>query len=223
LPDYFVARYPLTVAQFGAFVEDTRFQVGDRNCLRDAPNHPVRWVSFHEALAYCRWLTDTLRTAEFTPLPLREHLAAGWVITLPSEAEWEKAARGTDGRIYPWGDTFKASNANGNDSRLGTTSPVGLFPNGASPCGALDMSGNVWEWTRSLWGTDGKLSFRYPYEPRDAKRENLEASDDVWQVLRGGAFVDSGGFLRAAKRYWGSPGRRYNHFGFRVAFSRLRS
>jgi formylglycine-generating enzyme required for sulfatase activity len=103
LPEFCVARYPVTVAQFRVFVEKSGFAVGDSRCLRGVPNHPVVWVSWHEALAYCRWLTDTLRSSDATPHDLRARLAEGWVVTLPSEAEWEKAARGTDGRVYPWG------------------------------------------------------------------------------------------------------------------------
>jgi formylglycine-generating enzyme required for sulfatase activity len=224
LPDYYIARYPVTVAQFRAFVEDTRFEVGDPDCLRGVPNHPVAWVSFNEALAYCRWLTDKLRLQEWTPSALRERLTDGWVITLPSEAEWEKAARGRDGRIYPWGNEFDASRVNGRETGLGSASAVGLFPGGVSPCGALDMSGNVWEWTRSLWGKDfDKPSHKYPYRPDDARRENLEAEDDVLRVLRGGSFSVSENFLRAAFRSWNDPGNRFDFVGFRLVSSRLRS
>jgi formylglycine-generating enzyme required for sulfatase activity len=144
LPDYYIARYPVTVAQFRAFVEDAPIDVGDRD-LGAVPNHPVVRVSFDEALAYSRWLTEKLRAAGWTLPVVRARLADGWVMTLPSEAEWEKAARGGDRRIYPWGDEFKVSNANSGRTGLGTTSAVGLFPAGASPCGAHDMSGNVWE------------------------------------------------------------------------------
>ena len=223
LTEYYIARYPVTVAQFRAFVEDAQFRLTDPNCLRGVANHPVRRVSFHDALAYCRWLTERLRAVESTPGPLGERLADGWVITLPSEAEWEKAARGNDGRIYPWGDAFNASNANGRHTALRRTSAVGLFRDGASPCGALDMSGNVWEWTRSLWGQDlQKPSFIYPYEPGDAERENLEAPEHLMRVLRGASYLGTEGGLRAASRGRNTPDNRDDGLGFRAVSTRLR-
>lgn len=162
LPDFYIARYPVTVAQFRAFVDDTRFEIEDRSCLRGVQNHPVVSVSFREAHAYCRWLTEKLRSLESTPSAFQEKLANGWAITLPSEAEWEKVARGRDARIYAWGNEFIVANANSMEAGLGTTSTVGLFPDGASPYGALDMCGNVWEWTRSLYWVDpGKTRYTY--------------------------------------------------------------
>jgi formylglycine-generating enzyme required for sulfatase activity len=224
LPEFWIARYPVTVAQLGAFFSDADFQVGDRDSLRGVPNHPVVLVSWHEALAYCEWLTQKLRSSPWAPADLRARLEDGWVITLPSEAEWEKAARGADGRIYPWGDEFDQSKANGLGAGLRTTSAVGLFLEGASPCGALDMSGNVWEWTRSLWEKDvEKPAFTYPYHPGDLERERLDAPDGVRRVVRGGSFYDTEYALRVAFRLRGSPGFRGGYIGFRVVSSRLRS
>lgn len=224
LPLFYASRYPVTVAQFRAFVEDAQFQVKVPDCLRGVPNHPVVLVSFHEALAYCRWLTDKLEAAEWTPSPLRERLADEWVITLPSEAQWEKAARGEDGRTYPWGDEFNASRANGGETGLETTSAVGLFPGGASPSECLDMSGNVWEWTCSLWGKDIMTpSHLYPYDPGDVSREALDAPDDVLRVVRGGSFDGSEHPLRAAYRGGITPDLRNVLAGFRLVFFRLRS
>jgi formylglycine-generating enzyme required for sulfatase activity len=104
LPRYYIARYPVTVAQFRAFTEESGYQPEDEDSLRGLPNHPVVNMNWYEALKYCEWLTERLREWEGTPEPLATLLRRGsWRVTLPSEAEWEKAARGTDGRIYPRG------------------------------------------------------------------------------------------------------------------------
>ena len=105
LPRYYIARYPVTVAQFRAFVDASGYTPEDEDSLHGLLNHPVVNITWYEALKYCQWLTERLREWEGTPEPLASLLRQeGWQVTLPSEAEWEKAARGTDGRLYPWGD-----------------------------------------------------------------------------------------------------------------------
>jgi formylglycine-generating enzyme required for sulfatase activity len=143
-------------------------------------------------------------------------------VTLPSEAEWGKAARGDeDGRIYPWGNQADPNCANYSDTSIRTTSAVGAFPDGASPYGLLDLSGNVYEWTRSLWGKNrSEPDFKYPYDPGDG-RENVNASREVRRVRRGGAFSLTSRFLRCASRYRNLPNRRYDLDGFRVCVSPL--
>jgi formylglycine-generating enzyme required for sulfatase activity len=218
LPTYYIARYPVTVAQFRAFVEDSGYEPRDSDSLRGVDNHPVRYVTWYDALAYCDWLTQKLREWEKTPEPLATLLREdGWVVTLPSEAEWEKATRGSeDNRRYPWGKETDPNRANYDDTGIGTTSAVGCFPGGGSPCGAEDLSGNVWEWTRSLWGTSwSEPDFGYPYDPADG-RENLEAGDDVRRVLRGGSFDYTAVFVRCAARGRWNPYFRLRNFGFRV-------
>ncbi len=229
LPAFYIARWPVTVAQFRAFVEapdNAGFQPGDPDCLRGVPNHPVVWVNWHEALAYSRWLTKKLRESDTTPPPLRRLLngASGseWQVTLPSKAEWEKAARGDDARIYPWGEKADPNRANYSDTGINGTSAVGCFPGGASPYDVEELSGNVWEWTRSLWGKDFQTAeFGYPYT-LDARREDLAAADAVARVVRGGAFGHEG-FVRAAFRCGCAPDARDYGVGCRLVVSPFRS
>jgi formylglycine-generating enzyme required for sulfatase activity len=144
LSRYYIARYPVTVAQFRAFVDESGYQPEHGETLRGLPNHPVVNLTWYEALEYCEWLTERLRKWGGTPEPLATLLRQeGWQATLPSEAEWEKAARGTDGRVYPWGNEPDPSRANYADTDINATSAVGCFPGGASPDRVEDMSGNV--------------------------------------------------------------------------------
>ena len=127
--------------------------------------------------------------------------------------------RGADGRIYPWGEKISPDHVNYADTGIGTTTAVGIFPKGAGSCGALDMSGNVREWTRSLKGKDyQKSSFNYPYTVSDG-RENLHAPDSMLRVLRGGAFDNDARFVRCAFRDWSLPLYRGRNYGFRVVAS----
>jgi formylglycine-generating enzyme required for sulfatase activity len=217
MAQFHMARFPVTNAQFECFVEaggydeerywtDTglawrqerkyRWPRGweDGRFPPERANHPVVNVTWYEALAYTRWL------AEATGKPYR----------LPTEAEWEKAARGAqDRREYPWGDKFDPRKANLNigEEKVGGTTPVGIYPDGASPYGIMDMSGNVWEWCSSLsWG--------YPYAPNDG-REDLEA--EGYRVLRGGSwFPDDEKYARCSVRIDDHPSFFDDHFGFRV-------
>ncbi len=183
-----ISKYPVTNGQYARFVAATGHRAPDHWRGSEPPsellNHPVVNVSWHDAVAYCAWLSQE----------------RGETVRLPSEAEWEKAARGSDGRTYPWGENEVAQRCNMFDTGIGNTSPVGIFSQGASPYGCLDMAGNVWEWTSSLWGKDWqKPAYTYPYNAQDG-RENLDAPDDVRRVLRGGSFSDYRNFVRCAYR-----------------------
>ena len=204
LPPFYIARYPVTVAQFQAFVDNSGRQSADPNSLRGLSNHPVVRVTCMRP--------GLLRLVDGTAADLDGNARApgepaadrGWRITLSSEAQWEKAARGPDGRIFPWGDTPDSNRANYGDTVLRSTSAVGSFPDGASPYGCEDMSGNVWEWTRGLWGRIGGSPIGYPYDPSDG-RENLDAGREVLRVLRGGSFPCGKYFVRCAARFRHDP------------------
>jgi formylglycine-generating enzyme required for sulfatase activity len=204
LPDYYLARTPVTNAQYAAFVQATGHQQPEHWEGRKPPkgkeDHPVVYVSWHDAVTYCRWLAEV----------------SGQPYGLPSEAQWEKGARGSDGRLYPWGNRWDAVRCNSKEGGPGDTTPVGAYPDGASPYGLLDMAGNVWQWTRSLWGKDWqKPSFKYPYDPADG-REDLDAPDSIFRVLRGGAFYYDTRSVRCAYRYGLDPNLFYWDGGFRV-------
>lgn len=188
---FFIARYQVTLAQFSAFVRGSGYKPADPDCLTGAPNCSVAHVTWHDAMAFCRWLTTCLRGAPSTPVALRDALTADppWEVVLPSEAEWERVARGTRARRYPWGDDIDPNRE---------TSPVGAFPKGRTPLdeGAVeDLSGNVWEWTRSVFRA-------YPYVPLDG-REDVPAHGP--RVLRGGSFNFSERYVRGACRYYYGP------------------
>jgi formylglycine-generating enzyme required for sulfatase activity/nucleoside phosphorylase len=227
LPGFYLAHWPVTVAQFAAFVRASGHEPTDPGCLKGVANHPVVYVTWHEAMAYSRWLNEKLRElarerlATAKPLPESERrfwqgLADSFLgVGLPSEAEWEKAARGDDGRIYPWGDQPDRHLVNYVETGLGTTNTVGCFPGGASPYGCEEMSGNVWEWTRSLSGG-------YPYPPEGAERQAREDTVSTGRrVLRGGAFLYFSGVARCADHDNDELGFRNVSLGFRVVVSPL--
>jgi formylglycine-generating enzyme required for sulfatase activity len=147
-------------------------------------------VSWQDAVAYAAWIAE--RTGE------RFRLA--------SEAEWEKAARGADGRIYPWGDTFDKAQCNTSESGIGTTTPVGSYPSVASPYGVPDMAGNVWEWTGSQY-------ISYPYT-LSGERGNVNSTDN--RVLRGGSWGSVARLARSAHRFDDRPGYFSGGVGFRL-------
>ena len=221
LPAFKIARYPITNSQFQCFIddggyEDDRWWTGlaepDKNILPlgegrvraergrwNSPNQPRETVSWFDAVAYTRWLTAKLQTYGLIP--------EGMTVRLPTEEEWEKAARGTDGRKFPWGDEFQSGRANINETgdssvtlNLGQTTAVGIYPQGVSPYGVLDMAGNVWEWCLN------------EYDQPERKGTESEAN----RVVRGGSWLVSQGVARCAVRYRTQPDFRYYYYGFRV-------
>ena len=220
---FLMSRSPITNAQYRCFIEAGLYE--DKAFWREKlpprfwqdkswnlDNHPVIGVSWFEALAYSVWLNELL--ADIQP----EGKTSEGRIRLPTEAEWEYAARGTDGWRYAWGHEADANLGNYADTQLGQTSAVGLFPAGQA-FGLYDMSGNVCEWTSSRWGKNATTpDFNYDlWQQQTPERDLLELSE--FRVVRGGSWVNSAANVRCAVRYWSHPYDRSGHLGFRVVLS----
>jgi formylglycine-generating enzyme required for sulfatase activity len=178
-----------------------------------SPSRPLVGVCWYEAAAYCRWLDERLRQEGLWP----QEVPAEYRARLPSEAEWEKAGRGTDGRIYPWGDGWQEGRANTEEAKLGETSPVGLFGVKDQPYGLFDMAGNTFEWTLSKWGMNASdPDYGYPYNPDDGRHS---AAGPDWRVVRGGSWFFNQGNARCASRDRNFPSFFNHYLGFRVVLS----
>jgi len=221
--DYMMMRYPVTNAQYARFIQATGHRPPlfwkDGNFPAGKQDHPVVGVSYYDAIAFCAWAADQ------TGLPIR----------LPTEPEWEKAARGPKFRVFTWGDEWKKDACNTSEARLNDTSPVQKFsPAGDSPYGVSDMGGNVQEWSSSLFGS-------YPYDPADGREAHvydlhnrdllprlietgctsMPESDEASlgkTVLRGGSFRETRLQARCAYRSWAAPMHRSDDTGFRCCY-----
>ena len=200
--DFYIAQYPVTWAQYNLFLEDALGHADARwwDGLErrheyervDVPvsNLPAQEVSWYDAVAYCRWLSDRL----------------GFEVRLPTEWEWEKAA--TDGdpdRVYAWGSTWQGDFANTRNSNLRRAIAVGMYPMGASPVGALDMTGNVLEWCINEFG-----------DPR-----RMDVDSPASRVMRGGSWFLIPAYSRTTFRVGDNPYMRFNSVGFRLVASSL--
>lgn len=202
LPRYFIATYETTVAQYEAFIEDTGIAAPETP-LTGSGKLPITNITWPEALAYTRWLDGKLRESSNTPDVLQQLLNSGATVGLPTEAQWEKAARGSDGRVFPWREATPSEVANFSGEELWEVDSVHC-----ADCvwGLANMAGNAWELTRSPLQD-------YPYSEDDDDQDLVE---DALYVMRGGSFADPLNNIRAAIRGGIDPGVRNPAIGFRV-------
>jgi formylglycine-generating enzyme required for sulfatase activity len=195
LPEYWIGRFPVTNEQYNAFIQAQKAQHPVRG-WQHKKDHPMVNVSWDDVIAHCKWLNDRYRA----------DLPKNLVFRLPTEAEWEKAARGEYANEWPWGNEFDAAKCNSSEGEADSTTPVGAYaPQGDSPYGAADMAGNVWKWTHSLFK-------EYPYDTKDGREKE---DNRCYRVLRGGAFESSYRVVRAVCR-WNLSNNRARSLGYRV-------
>jgi formylglycine-generating enzyme required for sulfatase activity len=213
LDEFMMGKYPVTNEEFKIFINDGGYtnkenwttegwewkekeKISEPRFWHEGkwnrPNFPVVGVSWYEAAAYAIWLSQK----------------TGKNYSLPTEAQWEKAARGIDGREYPWGNDFDKKLCNSYECKLGRTSPVGIFPKGESPYGCLDMAGNVYEWCSDWYGGD--------YYKKSPKKNPQGPENGFACVLRGGCWLDGASICRAACRGGDAPAGCGYDVGFRL-------
>ena len=198
LDEYFIDRHEVTNAQFKTFCDATggvypNNPDWDPDYFVSKPDYPVVNVTWDQAFAYCAWSHKQL----------------------PTEAQWEKAARGTDKRLYPWGSDWADGRANLAGGEYHRSKPVGSFPDGVSPYGVLDMAGNVWEWC-----ADWYESNYYAHSP--ARNPAGPAAATKWRVVRGGGFTSPKTDAVTTNRSKNVPGLTIHHLGCRCAWSKPR-
>jgi formylglycine-generating enzyme required for sulfatase activity len=215
LDSYCIGKYPVTHRQYAEFIKQVRKYHSPKRAgweRREPPpdrlDHPVVGVSWYEAQAYCQWLSEqTQRTR---------------IYRLPSEAEWEKAARGLDGRLYPWGNDWTATYCNvGSEGTTpvikDTQEDTPYYADGVSPYGCGDMLGNVQEWAGSPWGSDPyENEFGYPFDPDDQREAIAATHYHVFRIHRGRSFRDEPHKVRCSNRGYASPDSKVRWRGFRV-------
>jgi formylglycine-generating enzyme required for sulfatase activity len=220
LPEFYISRYPVTIKQYQAFLKAKDGYWNDEWWtkigleLRPVLEHPVdatdnlpdnlpqNFVSWFEAIAFCRWLSQKLSLE----------------IKLPSEAEWERAARGVDGRFFPWGNDYDPAYCNVAETGIGGPSPVGCFAFPNKNLGdntPLDLCGNVWEWCTTIFQKERETPYMYPYSDKDG-RETLERGDDSITTTRGGSFTNIPHLARLTFRGRDRPSFKPQRQGFRV-------
>lgn len=226
--DYWMAKFILTNRQFSEFIKDTKYETtadkeggwhggkftkgvnwkhptDPKSKWEDKEDHPVVQVSWDDAMEYCKWFNETFKSD-----------LGDLLLHLPTEAEWEKAARGAYGNEWPWGNEFDPNKCNSAEGRKGGTTPVGAYSalGGDSPYGCADMVGNVWEWCND-WFSDSEYKGRTSTPVFNPKGSQTGSS----RVLRGGSFSLNRYLARCASRLNNDPGLRYDSIGFRVCVS----
>jgi formylglycine-generating enzyme required for sulfatase activity/ActR/RegA family two-component response regulator len=220
LPDYWMGLYPVTVAQFRAFTEATNYPF-ERWQYNDIDMLPVVSVTWHEAVEYTKWVNDEIRQfaeeqlASGVKNPLWQGLVENKLqITLPTKAEWEKAARCMEGYIFPLGNDLDSDIANSSDPKIeDTDSTESVLPRNSLD-DLLDVSGNIWEWTRSVFGSmddcDGNVDC-----------EDLIKSNNLVCTLRGSSFNDRSVVARWVFRDSSDPVDWFTNYGFRLVISSI--
>jgi formylglycine-generating enzyme required for sulfatase activity len=200
LYDFWMARYPVTNELYNAYLKFYGIKHPVDN-WENKKDHPVVYARCLDAESHCYWLKTLFK----------DELSSSLFLRLPTEAEWEKASRGTDGREYPWGNTFDKSRFNSHESEKGDTTPVGIYSSyGVSPYGCVDMAGNVWEWTHTL-------NVDYPYNVDIRERINAIG----YRVVRGGSFQLPKWNARCSSRRSYDMSIKNVDIGFRVCLTPL--